>query len=64
MGQSKELTPSPEQVAEVTAEVTADVTTQARRAGTRRRKAPVTVPIPAEATADLKGAKGLLEELS
>src|SRR6478672_1655126 len=56
MRQSKELTPSPEQAAEVTA----DVTTQARRAGTRRRKAPVTVPIsaalPAEATADLKGA--------
>jgi hypothetical protein len=60
MRQSKELTPSPEQAAEVTADVTADVTTQARRAGTRRRKAPVTVPIsaalPAEATADLKGA--------
>jgi hypothetical protein len=56
MRQSKELTPSPEQAAEVTA----DVSTQARRAGTRRRKAPVTVPIsatlPAEATADLKGA--------
>jgi len=56
MRQSKELTPSPEQAAEVTA----DVTTQARRAGMRRRKAPVTVPIsaavPADATADLKGA--------
>ena len=55
MQQSKELTPSPEQAAEVTA----DVTTQARRASARRRKAPVTVPIsaalPAEATADLKG---------
>ncbi|HEY7021865.1 MAG TPA: hypothetical protein VH349_12160 [Ktedonobacterales bacterium] len=55
MRQSKELTPSPEQAAEVTA----DVTTQARRAGTRKRKAPVTIPIsaalPAEATADLKG---------
>ncbi len=56
MQQSKELTPSPEQAAEVTA----DVTTQARRPAARRRKAPVTVPIsataPAEATADLKGA--------
>jgi hypothetical protein len=60
MRQSKDLTPSPEQTAEVTvAEVTADVTTQARQPGTRRRKAPVTVPIsaaPTEATADLHGA--------
>ena len=56
MQQSKELTPSPEQATEVTA----DVTTQASRPAARRRKAPVTVPIsaalPAEATADLKGA--------
>jgi hypothetical protein len=55
MQQSKELTPSPEQAAEVTA----DVSTQARRSGTRRRQAPVTVPISAasvEATADLNGA--------
>src|SRR5262245_64446430 len=55
MQQNKELTPSPEQAAELTA----DVTTQARRPAARRRKSPVTVPISAtattEATADLKG---------
>ncbi len=52
MQQSKELTPSPEQAAEVTAEVPP----QTRRAPTRARKAPVTVPAPAEVTADLRGA--------